>query len=90
MCVLCVYVIYRCMYYIYFIHLTPLINFAEAFFAPYLGHGESVRILDAELGTLQREHMKEASIGGGGARRRGVSRRELSSKFAFHTILLQL
>lgn len=27
----------------------------DAFFTPYLGHGESVRIIDPELGILERE-----------------------------------
>ncbi|XP_035782837.1 acetylcholinesterase-like isoform X2 [Anopheles albimanus] len=50
------------------------------------GHGESVRIIDPELGTLEREHVVHASGGGGGGggggsgtpslRRRGLTRRE--------------
>lgn len=56
---------------------------AEAFYSPYLGHGEAVRILDAELGTLQREHLKDGTNGG---RRRGVSRRELTSKCLTETL----
>lgn len=46
----------------------------NSFFTPYLGHGEAVRVVDAELGTLERgrQHLKPTP------RRRSVSRRELS------------
>uniref|UniRef100_U5EXG0 Carboxylic ester hydrolase n=1 Tax=Corethrella appendiculata TaxID=1370023 RepID=U5EXG0_9DIPT len=43
-----------------------------AFFTPYLGHGETVRIVNAELGTLEREHVH----GGTTTRKRGLTRRE--------------
>lgn len=36
---------------------------SDAFFTPYLGHGEAVRIIDPELGTLERETI-ESNIGG--------------------------
>ncbi|KFB35326.1 acetylcholinesterase [Anopheles sinensis] len=39
------------------------------------GHGESVRIIDPELGTLEREHVH----GGATPRRRGLTRRESNS-----------
>uniref|UniRef100_A0A182P2K3 Acetylcholinesterase n=2 Tax=Pyretophorus TaxID=44537 RepID=A0A182P2K3_9DIPT len=48
---------------------------ADAFFTPYIGHGESVRIIDPELGTLEREHVH----GGATPRRRGLTRRESNS-----------
>ncbi|XP_061505291.1 acetylcholinesterase isoform X3 [Anopheles gambiae] len=46
---------------------------ADAFFTPYIGHGESVRIIDAELGTLEHVHS------GATPRRRGLTRRESNS-----------
>lgn len=36
---------------------------SDAFFTPYLGHGEAVRIIDPELGTLERETI-DSNIGG--------------------------
>lgn len=36
---------------------------SDAFFTPYLGHGEAVRIIDPELGTLERETI-ESNVGG--------------------------
>ncbi|XP_062565163.1 acetylcholinesterase isoform X1 [Armigeres subalbatus] len=47
---------------------------SDAFFTPYIGHGDSVRIVDAELGTLEREHVHSTTT-----RRRGLTRRESSS-----------
>lgn len=45
----------------------------NSFYTPYLGHGEAVRVVDPELGTLERErHMKPTP------RRRSVTRRELN------------
>lgn len=49
----------------------------DAFFTPYLGHGEAVRIIDPELGTLERENVKEIKAGGM-QRRKSISRRESS------------
>uniref|UniRef100_A0A182VR59 Acetylcholinesterase n=1 Tax=Anopheles minimus TaxID=112268 RepID=A0A182VR59_9DIPT len=48
---------------------------ADAFFTPYIGHGESVRIIDPELGTLEREHVHSGAT----PRRRGLTRRESNS-----------
>ncbi|XP_058822042.1 acetylcholinesterase isoform X1 [Topomyia yanbarensis] len=47
---------------------------SDAFFTPYIGHGDSVRIIDAELGTLERELVHSSTT-----RRRGLTRRESSS-----------
>lgn len=74
---------------------------SDAFFTPYLGHGEAVRIIDPELGTLERETI-ESNIGGtvgtgggsnigsninnNGNRKRGMSRRESNSGNLFHYI----
>lgn len=45
----------------------------NSFYTPYLGHGEEVRVVDPELGTLERErHAKPTP------RRRSVNRRELN------------
>lgn len=61
---------------------------SDAFFTPYLGHGEAVRIIDPELGTLEREtiashHDSSSNNGGTGSsntnRKRGMSRRESNS-----------
>lgn len=52
------------------------IYYKDAFFTPYLGHGEAVRVLDAELGTLEMEKFRDTKST---TRRRGVSRRESSS-----------
>lgn len=52
------------------------IYYKDAFFTPYLGHGEAVRVLDAELGTLEMEQFRDTKAS---TRRRGVSRRESSS-----------
>lgn len=50
--------------------------FKDAFFTPYLGHGETVRVVDAELGTLERQGFHETPPST--PRRRGLNRRELN------------
>lgn len=64
---------------------------SDAFFTPYLGHGEAVRIIDPELGTLERETIDRNVDGSSdsinnnnGNRKRGMSRRESNSGNLFH------
>lgn len=51
-------------------------SIVDSFFTPYLGHGEAVRILDAERGTVEMEDTRTIKSQ---PRRRGVTRRESSS-----------
>uniref|UniRef100_A0A6B2E559 Acetylcholinesterase n=2 Tax=Larroussius TaxID=59268 RepID=A0A6B2E559_9DIPT len=48
----------------------------DTIFTPYLGHGDAVRVVDAELGTLEREGVSSGSDGTSQPRRRNISRRE--------------
>lgn len=71
-----------------FLNKCIVIQFSDAFFTPYIGHGDSVRIVDAELGTLEREHVHSTTT-----RRRGLTRRESSSgmyKYLPHAVYVIL
>lgn len=70
--------------YIFFqIPLNVFIYYKDAFFTPYLGHGEAVRVLDAELGTLEMEKFRDTKST---TRRRGVSRRESSHGMSYELL----
>lgn len=44
-----------------------------------MGHGEAVRVIDPELGTLEREHLKDSgSKSATLSKRKSISRRESS------------